>query len=584
MKNGDPEYIVRLVDSMSNGVIATDATGRVRFLNDQAAKILGFDRKQVLGTYIPDILPMTGPLVIKCLETGEPQLGRHILGKKVSLVLNVTPLRGKGRLLGAVCSFERMREFERTAKGLESYRRLNEQLNAIISSSSDGIWVCDGTGSVITINRASEKLNGIKARDFIGKNVITIVEQRLVDRSVTMEVLETKRQVSMMQHVRRTEKYLLVTGTPVFDEQGNIALVVVNERDMTHLNAIREQLEQSRLVTQKYKEELAELSMLELRKQEIIAESEVMQQVLRIALKLARMGASNILLLGESGTGKGLLAKFIHRKGRRKAKPFIQINCAALPETLLEAELFGYEKGAFTGAREQGKVGLFELAKDGTLFLDEIGDLSFSVQAKLLKYLDDHEIMPLGGTKPRVVDCTIIAATNRDLEALVNQGSFRRDLYYRLNSFTIRIPPLRERPEDSFELASYFVRRYNKKHRVQRRLSPRALVALQQYPFPGNVRELENVIRRAVVMSETDILDQHILATLSAGTQSPTAPDGDRRGRLTEELVTREFDLLKTAVAHCRSTREIARYLGVSQPTVVRKLRKHGIHLRPIHK
>ena len=580
----DPRELQLIMNSMSNGVIATDATGRVQFLNEQAAKILGFDPKRVLGTYIPDILPMTGPLVLKCLENGEPQLGRHILGKKVSLVLNITPVQERGRLWGAVCSFERLREFERAAKKLESYRRLNEQLKAIISSSSDGIWVCNGTGAVITINRASEKLNGIKAKKFIGRNVVTIVEQRLVDRSVTMEVLGTKRQVSMMQHVRRTDKYLLVTGTPVFDEEGNIALVVVNERDMTHLNAIREQLEQSRLVTEKYKEELAELSMLELRKQEIVAESEAMRQVLRIALKLARMGASNILLLGESGTGKGLLAKFIHRKSRRKAKPFIQINCAALPETLLEAELFGYEKGAFTGAREQGKVGLFELAKDGTLFLDEIGDLPFSVQAKLLKYLDDREIMPLGGTRPRVVDCTIITATNRDLEALVNQGSFRRDLYYRLNSFTVRIPPLRERPEDSFELASYFVRRYNKKHRLQRRLSPQALVALQRYPFPGNVRELENVIRKAVVMSETDILDEHILATPSTGTQIPAPTDGGPRGRLTEELVTRELDLLKTAMAHCRSTREMARYLGVSQPTVVRKLRKHGITHRPIHK
>jgi transcriptional regulator with PAS, ATPase and Fis domain len=399
-----------------------------------------------------------------------------------------------------------------------------------------------------------------------------------------MEVLETKRQVSMMQHVRRTDKYLLVTGTPVFAEEGEIVLVVVNERDMTHLNAIREELEQSRLVTEKYKEELTELSMLELRKQEIIAESGAMQQVLRIALKLARMGASNILLLGESGTGKGLLAKFIHRKSRRKAKPFIQINCAALPEPLLEAELFGYEKGAFTGAREQGKVGLFELAKDGTLFLDEIGDLSFSVQAKLLKYLDDHEIMPLGGTKSRVVDCTIIAATNRDLEALVEQGIFRRDLYYRLNTFTIRIPPLRERPEDIFELASYFVRRYNKKHRVQRRFSPRALAAFQCHPFEGNVRELENVIRKAVVMSETDILDEHILATVGGGKQSPSAADGDARARLADEITAHERQMLKTAMAHCRSTREMARYLGISQPTVVRKLRRHGIRLPSIHK
>ncbi len=382
-----------------------------------------------------------------------------------------------------------------------------------------------------------------------------------------------------MQYVSRSKKHLLLTGTPVFDEKGNISLVVVNERDMTNLNALQGQLDQTRMVTEKFKDELAELNMLELKKQEIIAESEEMRQVLRVALKLAHLEASNILILGESGTGKGLLAKFIHKNSKRGKKPLIQINCAALPENLLEAELFGYEKGAFTGAREQGKVGLFELAHGGTLFLDEIGDLPLPVQAKLLKYLDDQEIMRLGGTKPKKVDCTIIAATNRDLETLRKTRRFREDLFYRLNAFTIRIPPLRERPGDIFELVNYFLRKYSKRYRLKRQISPDALEALQSYPFPGNVRELKNVLKMAVVMGEKDLVDEFIIRRIKGGREE-REPHGKERSHflgLNNEVLAFEKDLLRGVMVRCKSTREMASYLRVSQPTVVRKMKRHGL-------
>jgi PAS domain S-box-containing protein len=575
----------QIINAASDGVIATDAGGYIVFINKKAEKILGFNRAKIIGSYIPDILPMTGSLVIKCLETGEPQLGRHILGKSVSLVVNITIIRSDGQVLGTACNFQGMRQFELAARELESYKCLNKQLDTIFKSSSDGIWVCDGMGKVININEASEKLNGIKAQDIIGKNVADLVAAGLFDRSVTLEVLETKRQVSIVQYVNKTERHLLVTGTPAFDEEGSVFLVVVNERDMTQLNAFREQLEETRLVKEKFKDELAELSMLELKKQEIIAESEKMRQVLRTALKLAHLGASNILLLGESGTGKGLLAKFIHKSSKRKKNPFIQINCPALPESLLEAELFGYEKGAFTGAREQGKVGLFELAQEGTLFLDEIGDLPFSVQAKLLKYLDDHEIMRVGGTKPKIVDCTIIAATNRDLETLSKKRKFRQDLFYRLNTFTIRIPPLRERPEDIFELVSYFLRKYNREYKLRRRITQQALESLQSYPFFGNVREVENILKTALVMSDSEVLDEFILKSLNRGTGKWTRLDSETRHKLnlTEELLTFEKEILEDAIARCKSTREVASYLGISQPTVVRKMKKHGLSPISMH-
>jgi PAS domain S-box-containing protein/TyrR family helix-turn-helix protein len=574
-----------ILNASSHGVIATDPRGIILFANTQIEKLFGFHSGDILGTNINEILPSSASLVMTSLASGAPQLGRYVQGKDRSLLLNITLIRESDGIKGAVCSFQEMEQLEVSARKLESYKHLNRQLHAIFQSSSDGIWVCDGQGRVINVNEASEKLNGIKAADVVGKTVSEILSRRWFDRSVTLEVLETKRQVSIIQHLKRTQKILLVTGTPVFDETGSISMVVVNERDMTQLNAIREQLEQSRLVTEKYQEELAELSLLELKKQEIIANSSQMRQVLRIGLKLAHLEASNILILGESGTGKGLLAKFIHKNGKREHKPFVQINCAALPENLLEAELFGYERGAFTGAREQGKIGLFELAHDGTLFLDEIGDLPFSVQAKLLKYLDDQEIMRLGSLKPRKINCTVIAATNHDLEELTRRNQFRQDLFYRLNTFTIRIPPLRERPEDVFELVNYFMRKYNRAYRLKRRISPEILKVLQSHPLPGNVRELKNILKTAVLMAEHDIVDDIIIGGLGARAEKATVPkamlqDG---ASLSDEIGALEKQILEKALLQFKTTRELARQLGISQPTVVRKLKKYALSQRVIH-
>jgi len=560
----------------SNGVIATDAQGIVTLVNRQAEKILNIRTEKMIGRRISDILPLTGSLVMKSLETGYPRLGHHILGKYVDLVLNITTIERDGKLQGAVCNFLKMREFEISARNLESYRRLNEQWNAIFRSSSDGIWVCDGEGRVININEASEKMNGIRAEEIIGKDIAEAVQKGFFDRSATLEILETKRQVSIMQYVKRTKKHLLVTGTPTFDENGNISLVVVNERDMTLLNKMKEQLEETRMVTEKYREQITELRMLELENEKILAESQSMKNVLRVALKLAYLGASNILILGESGVGKGLLAKFIHKNSQRNKKPFIQINCAALPESLLEAELFGYEKGAFTGAREQGKAGLFELARDGTLFLDEIGDLPLSVQAKLLKYLDDHEIMRLGALKPRQVDCTVIAATNRDLEFLTRQKKFREDLYYRLSTFPVRIPPLRERPEDIFVMTDYFLKKYNTSYHAEKTISSRVFGVLQAYSFPGNVRELQNILKKTVVLSESANLDDFIVMSLQE-MKTDSSSGGRNSQNLKKEMAGLEKELLKKALQSCRSTREMAAFLGISQPTVVRKIKRHGL-------
>lgn len=451
-------------------------------------------------------------------------------------------------------------------------------LETIFTRSADGLMICDGQGRILKMNQAAERLNGIKASEVVGKDVRTLVAEGQINRSATQEVLETRRQVSLVQTTPRSGYSLLVTGTPVFDDAGDIAFVVVNERDISLIRDMKQKLAQVRQESEKMREELTELTLRELEDNNIVAQSPSMKQAVHLALKLARIGASNILLQGESGTGKGLLAKFIHKHSQRSGNPFIQINCAALPENLLEAELFGYEKGAFTGARETGKAGLFELAAGGTLFLDEIGELSPGVQAKLLKYLDDQEIMPVGGTKSKKIDCSILAATNQDLEQLTRKKQFRLDLLHRLNTFTLAIPPLRDRPEDILELTRLCLKRYNKKYNRRAHIGYKALQALKSHSFSGNVRELINMVKQAVAMCDRRQLDDY-LVRFTETPAPPAAGSGFRKARISlgQAIETVEHDMLMQAAARCRTTREAAAFLGISQPTVVRKFKKHGI-------
>ncbi|BBO85219.1 sigma-54 dependent transcriptional regulator [Desulfosarcina ovata subsp. sediminis] len=572
----------QVFESMNCGIIVMDRAGRIQWVNPQALGILKPSGRLCPGEAIGTHLPLTGRLVERCLKTGEPQLDKHLQGKHVDIVVHVTCMKASGKITGAVCSLDKIERFEEAASQLDSVKRLNRQLTAIVDNSSDGIWVCDGNGTVITVNKSSERLNGVKAEEVIGKHVSIMEDKGLVDHNVTPEVIRTGRKISALQYIKRTGKYVLMTATPVFDENGDISMVVSNGRDMTRLNAINEELEQIRMKAQKLEDRLAEIDMLQLKDQDIVAENDKMVQILRVAFKLAKMDASNILILGESGAGKGMLAKFIHKNGNRSKKAFIQINCAALPETLLEAELFGYEGGAFTGARQKGKAGLLELAHGGVLFLDEIGDMPISVQAKLLKYLDDHMVMRVGGTQARMIDCLIVAATNHDLEAKAKEKTFREDLYYRLNSFIIHIPPLRERPEDILKLANSFLKKYNAKYNLDRRLSYRTLEFLRSHPFEGNVRELQNLIRRLVVMGEPDASPATARDDYGEPLPAATAPPPVQYGLdpaqgLTAQLEAVEREILRRAFARFPSTRQMAAQLKVSQPTIVRKLKKYGL-------
>lgn len=304
----------------------------------------------------------------------------------------------------------------------------------------------------------------------------------------------------------------------------------------------------------------------------IIGDSPALRQVMT-AIDRAAATDTTVLLEGESGTGKELCARALHDRSARASGPFVAINCAAIPDTLLEAELFGYERGAFSGAQE-GRAGLLELARGGTFFLDEVGDMPQEVQAKLLKCLDEREYYPLGGREPRAVDCAIVTATNRDLERDAAGRRFRQDLYYRLSTYVVRIPPLRERPEDMLALAQRELDRLNGEFRATKRLTPVSMSLLQSHPFPGNVRELSNLLKKAVIIAEGDQLD----AALAESLGTRPAFIGGETG-LEEELAAVEREILLRAAARCRTTRQMAEYLGVSQPTVVRKMARHGVHL-----
>ena len=311
--------------------------------------------------------------------------------------------------------------------------------------------------------------------------------------------------------------------------------------------------------------------------------SEKAKAALRRALKAAGY-PSNVMIYGESGTGKEIIARVIHQNSERKTSPMVKINCAAIPENLLESELFGYESGSFTGASAKGKKGLWEMAQNGTLFLDEVGELPLFFQAKLLRAIQEKEIVRVGGVTPIKVNARIIAATNRNLTEMVRQGSFREDLYYRLNVYPITMPPLRQRSEDIAPLAQYFVKRYDREFGLKKELSPKAVSFLEKQEFYGNIRELQNLIQRLMISTEDQVIEvRDVVAALAVdergegGTEVPEVQRSLEPCSLRQILAQHEESILRAYRRQYGSTRKLAEMLGVSQPSVVRKLKQYGI-------
>ncbi len=459
-------------------------------------------------------------------------------------------------------------ETKSLAAQLLALRAANDELNEIIELSADGLVSLDHNGVILRMNRAYEEIVGIRAGDFLGKPARLIQEGGHLPDLVSNYVLKDLKPRNIF--VRLKNKEVLLTGRPVFNDQGVLIRVVANIRDMTELNHLRTSLKSFHELTHRYETEIQRLRAREF-ETEIIGHSPAVKRCQELTIQ-ASMVDSTALILGETGTGKELFAKTIHRLSQRASGPFIAINCSALPETLLESELFGYDPGAFTGAQRDGKIGLFEAAQKGTVFLDEISEVPLSTQVKLLRVIQEKRLRRLGSHQEKEIDIRIIAASNKDLKDLIRSGRFREDLYYRLNIVKITIPPLRERREDIPLLAAHFLEIFNKKFGRRKQLTPQMLSMLAAHDWPGNVRELENTIERFTVLSEDMCLDGGAVA---ADTVADRRRLPDAAG-LRDQVATAERDIILNAYRECGSTRKTARKLNISQATIVRKLRKYS--------
>jgi PAS domain S-box-containing protein len=464
------------------------------------------------------------------------------------------------------------------AQQVRAFQDLTRELDAIIDSSSDGLWICDADARVIRINPSSERINNIKAHEVVGKNMRELLEQGFIDRSAALEAITSGAAVSLLQN--REGRKLISTGTPVLDGNGRVIRVVVSERDITEIDNLQRELEEQEALRDQFRSHMLELRQADLASKKVIARSPAMVKALKQALKVSAVN-STVLILGESGVGKGVIADLIQKNSSRAEKPLIEINCGAIPESLIESELFGYEKGAFTGAQSGGKPGYLELADGGILFLDEIAELPRAAQVKLLRFLENGRVVRLGGTKARTLDVRIIAATHRDLDRMVQEGTFRLDLYYRLNVIPIQVPALRDRRDCILPLIRYYIDCFGARDSLHKRLTAAATDALVSYDYPGNVRQLMNICERLVVMTDTDLIDvKDLPAEIAAGNiEKLGAPQHYWPAELSlqETLESVERAVLQKALERHGNQVSIAQSLGVNQSTVARKLKKHGL-------
>ncbi|SFD55434.1 PAS domain S-box-containing protein [Bacillus sp. OV194] len=446
---------------------------------------------------------------------------------------------------------------------------------AILHSLQDDILVTNLDGTILKVSEATGKVYGVSSESLLGKSVYDLAAKGMFTPIATPMVLKEKKKITFVQ-TTNTGKNLLVTGIPVLDENGKIYRVVSYSHDVTELLELKKFLQTMEGEMERVKSELDLLRSRQLYDSGIIANSTEMKNVITTSLQVAEVDV-NVLLLGESGVGKSLIAKFIHNKGSRKKGPFIEVNCGAIPENLFEAEFFGYEAGAFTGANRKGKLGLAELADGGTLFLDEIGELPLAHQVKVLKCIQEKQFYRVGGTKPISVDFRLISATNKDLLKAIQERTFREDLYFRLNVVPLTIPPIRKRPEDIIPLIHYVLDAFQEKYKREKRLDEAVLHHFLQYDWKGNVRELINLIERLVVISPATLITTEHLPDYIKASYSISAPPSNLSKPLKEVLEDVEKQMLQRARRDYKTTVQMAEALGISQPSVVRKMQKYDI-------
>jgi PAS domain S-box-containing protein len=491
-----------ILNTTSEGMVVIDHEGFIIMFNDSAERASDTKREDVIGRHIKDFIPSTG--LLRVMQTNQKEVNQEItLGNGMELITTRIPLVNADKeIIGAFAVFRNKMEAVQLAEQITDLKEIQTMLQAIIQSSDEAISVVDDQGRGLLINPAYTRITGLTKTQVIGKPAsIDIYE----GESMHMKVLQTKKPVrGVNMRVGPKHKEVIVNVAPIIVDgclKGSVGVI----HDVSEIQALTHELNRARQIIRTLQ---AKYSF-----DDIIGASEEMKLPIEQA-KLSARTPATVLLRGESGTGKELFAHAIHNASDRKFNKFVRVNCAAISESLLESELFGYDEGAFTGASRGGKVGFFEEANQGSIFLDEIGELPANIQAKLLRVLQEKEIVRVGGTKPIPINVRVIAATNINLEQAIANGSFREDLYFRLNRMPIFIAPLRKRKEDLRELAEHLINKINQEYgRSIEGITAAAIHKMQIYNWPGNVRELENILGRAIIfmkLNETIIDIHHI--------------------------------------------------------------------------
>lgn len=507
-----------ILNNIRDGMIVINREERIKFVNQSAQRIIGSKKDQLEGRHIMEVIPNSR--LPEVLRSERKEVNQKLFlenGKKI-ITTRIPIINAEDKLIGAFAIFKDITEVVNLAEENTDLKEIKTMLEAIIHSSDEAISVADEDGNGLIINPAYTRITGLKESDIIGKPASSDISE---GESMHMKVLETRRPVRRVRmKVGPGKKDVLVNVAPVIVD-GKIKGSVGVLHDVSEIQSLTSELKRARQIIRNLE---AKYTF-----DDIIGTSPEM----KLALEQGKVGArtpATVLLRGASGTGKELFAHAIHNESDRKHHKFIRVNCAAIAESILESELFGYEEGAFSGAKHGGKKGLFEEANMGSIFLDEIGELSLNMQAKLLRVLQENEIIRVGGTEPIALNVRIIAATNVNLEKAIMHQSFREDLYYRINRLPIFIPSLEERLSDLPELAEHIIQKLNEDYgRKVRAMDERAMGYMRNYDWPGNIRELENVIGRAMIymdINEEFIRRKHIpeLGTSSQDTHKEKAP------------------------------------------------------------
>lgn len=567
-------FVESVIEHAQMGFLAIDKEARINVLNKRGRAIAEIDGgpESVHNKNFSELYD--DPSILDVLDNQVEQINCSFNFDDVRLLINRSPVYFNEEFLGVVSVYEDHQHLEEMSLQLELVQNLNKELSTIVDSIYDAILVVSKDGTILRISdKNCYEFWGVEASEILNSNLFDLEKKGLFKPSVTRYVIENNKKVSVIQENQFGRKILAV-GNPVFDESGKLDRVVIASRDITEIAELKKELQEAKSETEKYKIEVELLKSPPKLKRDFVFKSQPMKNLFSNMLRIAKVD-STVLIYGESGVGKEVIVENIHHMSNsRKNHPFIKVNCGAIPENLLESELFGYEKGSFTGALSKGRQGMFELANKGTLFLDEIGEMPLNLQVKLLQAIQDLKIMRIGGSSPIPVDIRIIVATNKNLEDLIEKNLFREDLYYRLAVLPLYIPPLRERSEDIEALVYYFLQKLNEKYQYNKFFSEDAIDVLKAYHWPGNVRELQNIVERAVVsFGDSLITAEDLISVLFQSNKV------EKRIRISKIMPLKtaqdmvEEQLLKMALNKYKSTTQIAKVLEVSQATAWRKIK-----------